>query len=106
MFIHEQIHWFASSKFRQVDKAIEELKVLYPEAPDGPPEGARNKGSTYLHLIVCHLEYEALKELAGSEKARSIIEEMSGEYYKWIYRTVLADGEKIERIVGKYNLKV
>jgi hypothetical protein len=106
MFIHEQIYWFTSNKFAQTSKAMEELKTLYPNAPDGPPEGAKDKQSTYLLLVVCYLEYEAMKELVGDEKARGLTEQMSVEFYKWIYRTILTDDEKIRRIVEKHNLKI
>lgn len=106
MFIHEQIHWFASNKYSQTSKAMEELKTIYPDAPDGPPEGARNKESTYLHLIVCYLEYDAMRELLGVEKAKKIMEESSKDFYKWIYRTVLSDGDRINAILAKNGLKI
>ncbi|HXG66718.1 MAG TPA: hypothetical protein VNO70_16575, partial [Blastocatellia bacterium] len=82
------------------------LKTLYPGAPAGPPEGARNQYSTYLHLLVCHLEYEAMKELVGAEKAQGVIEALSRRFYKWVYRTVLADGPKIAAVAAKHNLKI
>lgn len=103
-FIHEQIHWLAEAKPAQTEGAIEELKVIYPGAPDGPPEGARNRYSTYLHLIVCYLEYEGMRELVGSEKARQTIEVFSQRFYKWVYRTVLNDTAKIKAVVQKHGL--
>jgi hypothetical protein len=103
-FIHEQIHWLEEAKPTQREKAIEELKLIYPDAPNGPPEGARNRYSTYLHLIVCYLEYEGMTELAGSEKARQIVEALSKRYYKWVYRTVLNDTAKIKAVVEKHGL--
>ncbi len=105
-FIHEQLHWFEEANPKQRDKAIEELKIIYPDAPSGPPEGARDKYSTYLHLIVCYFEYEGMKELVGSEKAKQIIEESSKRFYKWIYRTVLSDGSKLKAVVEKQGLKL
>ena len=36
-------------------------------------EGARDEFSTYLHLIVCYLEFSAMKELLGEPKAREIM---------------------------------
>ena len=106
LFVHEQIHWFEEMHSKQRDKAIDDLKEAYPDAPDGPPEGARNKESTYLHLIVCFLEYEAMKELVGKEQAKALIERKSLFTYKWIYRTVLSDGDKIKAVLDKHNLKI
>ncbi|HKY05818.1 MAG TPA: hypothetical protein VJQ56_13060 [Blastocatellia bacterium] len=103
-FIHEQLHWLAEAKPAQKEKAIEELKGIYPQAPAGPPEGARNLYSTYLHLIVCYLEYDGMRELLGDEKARQLIEGLSKRYYKWVYRTVLNDAAKIKAVVEKHGL--
>jgi hypothetical protein len=106
MFVHEQIHWFEESKPQQRDQAIEELRTIYPDAPSGSPEGARDKYSTYLHLMVCHLEYEAMKELVGNEKAKEVIETSSKRFYKWVYRTVLSDGPKIKAVIEKHKLQI
>lgn len=103
-FVHEQIHWFEESKPQQRDRAIEELKTIYPDAPGGPPEGARDKYSTYLHLMVCYLEYEAMIELVGKEKAIEVIK--SKHYYRWIYRTVLSDGPKIKAVLDKHKANI
>jgi hypothetical protein len=105
-FIHEQIHWFASAHFERTKKAMEELKTVFPDAPPGPPEGANDRESTYLHLIVCYLEYEGMKELVGQEKAKAVIGVLSQYFYKWIYRTVLDDNLKIKTVVEKYKLKI
>ena len=105
-FIHEQIHWFEELHAAERDKAIKELEALYPDAPGNPPEGARDKNSTYLHLMVCHLEYQGMIELVGSQRARHVIEESSRSYYKWIYSTVLKDGAKIGAVLEKHNLKL
>ncbi len=105
-FIHEQIHWFEEANPKQRDKAIEELKTLYPDAPGGPPEGARDRYSTYLHLIVCYLEYQGMKELVGNEKAKQVIEVSSKRFYKWIYRTVLSDESRIKAVLDKQGIKI
>ena len=105
-FIHEQIHWFEEANPKQRDKAIEELRTIYPEAPSGPPEGARDRESTYLHLIVCYLEYEGMKELVGAERAKQVIETSSKRFYKWVYRTVLSDESKLKAVIEKQGLKI
>jgi hypothetical protein len=105
-FIHEQIHWFEEAHSSQTDKAKKELQAIFPDAPSGPPEGARDKDSTYLHLIVCYLEYEGMKELVGQEKAKEVMRALSQYLYKWIYRTVLEEELKIKKVIEKYNLKI
>ena len=103
-FVHEQTHWLLVEKNKSTEDAKRELRTLYPNAPKDPPEGAQNEESTYLHLLVCHLEYAGLRELVGEEQARKHMEFYAGHHYKWVYRTILADREKIDAVVRKYKL--
>ncbi len=105
-FIHEQIHrsltdWPERRDAR--DKTIEELKALFPVVPQGRPYGARSASSTYLHLIVCYLELEALKSFLGERPARRVLATQT--HYVWIYATVLSNvGETVGEIVRKHHL--
>ena len=65
------------------------FEEIWPEAPGGPPERARDRESTYRHLVVCDLEFQAMSELVGKEAARAIME--SNTHYTWIYATVVND---------------
>ncbi len=103
-YIHEQIHWFEEAHPEQVEMAIAELEGLYLTLPTSPPEGARGRHSSYLHLLVCSLEYEGMKELVGEEKARRVFEYWAGHHYKTIYKTVLKDNDTIKRVAEKYKL--
>lgn len=89
-FLHEEFHWFEEEKDAQKEKAINEFKVLYPEVPVKGKTGARDNYSTYLHLIVCDLEFQAMTKVAGVEKARQLLKEWT--HYTWIYEKVLNDG--------------
>lgn len=102
VFIHEQLHWFVSERFQQTKTAIDELRALYPKVPVGQPQSARDEDSTYLHLIVCYLEYRALTELLGVEEATKIVKSLP--YYQWIYKTVCTDALKIEDIIRQCKL--
>lgn len=97
-YVHEQLHWLETDNPEKTETAIAELRKLYPDAPKRPPEGARDQYSTYLHLLVCHWEFEAMKELVGEERARAA---MKKPYYRWVYRTVLADNEKIKEVAKR-----
>jgi len=104
VFLHEQIHWFAFERKRYTFFAIREFKKIYPNIPVGHPEGARTEYSSYLHLVVCYLQLQALKRYLGEKRAYSIIE--TNDHYKWIYSTVIKDEKKIESILRKYNLLI
>ena len=104
-FIHEQIHWYLSSKLDKTKDAIEQFKILYPEVPVGFPEGSPNEYGTYLHLVVNYLEYEVLKTLVGQEKAKEIIVFWSDDHYTWIYQQVLDNYDEIKRVVENHDLE-
>lgn len=102
VFLHEQAHWVEERDEESFDKAIEALRVLYPEVPVGRPEGSHNEKSTYRHLIVCRLEYHALAEFLGEEVARENV--LSNSNYIWIRRKAIEDGDKIDEWIKKYRL--
>jgi hypothetical protein len=103
-FLHEQIHWFADEKSANTEAAIAELKKVYKDVPHGNREGARDEYSTYLHLIVCYLEYQSMVKLVGPESARVVMRETN--HYTWIYKTVLKDTQRIGEIVRKNQLSL
>jgi len=102
VYLHEQIHWFLSQHPVELGRAILDLKTRYPNAKVGAEEGgARDEKSTYLHLLVCLLEYDALVGIIGG-RARHLLE--SKPYYEWIYRTVLSDYCTIKGIAAENGL--
>jgi hypothetical protein len=99
-FLHEQIHWIEKGKESEIQKVIEELKILFPNAPIERPEGGGNETSTYKHLIVCRLEYLALKNIFGEDRAKEIV--LGNTNYAWIRRTVIEKSNIIDPVVKKY----
>jgi hypothetical protein len=102
--VHEQLHWFEEENQESRDRAIEATRRLYPTVPVARPEGAGDETSTRLHVLVCYLEYQAMKILAGTAAARRVIETLSRHHYCWVYRTVLADEARIAAIVREHDL--
>lgn len=105
-FLHEQIHWHLASPVRQVPvrEAKEELRRLYPKVPKAVDGGAASRESTYLHLLVNWLEFDALVSLVGRENARRIIEEK--DHYEWIYARILADDARLESLMMRHGLLI
>jgi hypothetical protein len=105
-FVHEEIHWHLVAKRDQTQAAISEVMKVFPSAPTGGAEGARDAESTYLHLIVNYLEFQAMKELVGDRQAKEVFDFWTTDHYTWIYRTVLSDEEKLAEVVTKNGLGI
>lgn len=103
-FIHEQIHWFLTSKEREAMVAIDELRRLYPDLAPDASEREEDEFSTYQHLIVNYLELGSLRRLVGDAEARRIVEETAAVLYGRIYRTVLREEAKIRPVIDKNGL--
>lgn len=101
-FLHEQIHWFAEKNDSRTKAAIEDLKNAFPDIPKGPPEGARDEFSSYLHLIINWLEMRAAKKYLGDGRASEVLATM--DVYPGIYKTVVAEEAAIEKVLQKHSL--
>jgi hypothetical protein len=88
-YVHEQFHWWVASRDAAEEAAVADFRQLFPDAPAGGSEGGRDQYSTYLHLMVCDLEFQAMTILVGEERARQIMR--SYRHYTWIYDRVLND---------------
>jgi len=102
-FVHEQLHWFIDTHAAKKE-VYEQLKVLYPNPMVQFPDGSGNETGTYYHILVCHLEYRALKQLLGELKAFQVITFWQQDHYKWIYKTVLQDQRQLDELVRKYGI--
>lgn len=85
--LHEEFHWLEEARPEAREAAKAEFGQLFPDAPVGDGQGARSLDSTYLHLIVCDLEYQAMTLMVGEARAREVLTGM--RFYRWIYRQVL-----------------
>jgi len=103
-FLHEQLHWYLAQHRLAMEDAVRRLKVMYPHAPVGLPEGADSEYSTYGHLIDCYLEIQADRELIGRERTDRVIK--SKPWYTWIYKTILRDEDGIAALVKAEGLEM
>ncbi|MCE7993281.1 MAG: hypothetical protein HEP71_14945 [Roseivirga sp.] len=103
-FLHEQIHWYVDENKSSEQKAIAEFKKKYKNVPFGNREGAKDEYSTYLHLIVCYLEFKSMVDLVGEERAEKVMRDTN--HYTWIYETVLKDRKSIGKTLAKNKLNL
>jgi hypothetical protein len=105
VFIHEQLHWWAEIRKASMQGALIDIKQLFPSLPK---EGvAKDESSTYLHFLICFLEYDALIQFVTKKEADKIIHELIEEdkIYPWIYSQVVLNFKEINAIVERNNLR-
>ena len=101
-FIHEQLHWYVEEKKDAEKTAIEEFRKKYKDVPYGNRAGARDEYSTYLHLIVCYLEYRSMADLIGEEEAKQLM--WNYTHYTWVYNKIIEDADYISKVLKKNGL--
>ena len=104
-FLHEQLHWFVAARPEATERAIADLRRLFPNAPAGGTVGGRDEYSTYLHLIVCYLEQQADRRVFGELKTKQIIDFWATDHYTWVYQKGIAQGSQIGDIVRVRGLE-
>jgi hypothetical protein len=102
--VHEEYHWYETAHPKKVSAAIADLKVSYPGLPVGGSDGASDEESSYLHVIVCYVEWQKMKQLVGAEQARSAMEFWATDHYRAIYKLVLEHEQQIGTIVSRHGL--
>lgn len=103
-FVHEQLHWYLGEKPKETEAAYKELRSMFPKVPVGYPEGARDEESTYKHILVCYLEYQAIKTLLGELRARQVMDFWATDHYTWVYKTVLEREREIGALMRKHKM--
>src|SRR6476620_5014897 len=74
-YVHEQAHWVLMTRHRgEVRGMLEDLRRMFPDLPIAVPQGDGNEGTSYVHLVVLMLEWRALEDLIGAERARAVME--------------------------------
>ncbi len=108
VYVHEQLHWFCHERTDVVDALInDELEQRYPQVPVGYPDGCRSTFSTYLHLIVCWQEIDALRRLVTPADADRFGRHMAESgYYRWVYDTVMDDFDVLADLYEPRGLRI
>jgi hypothetical protein len=105
-YVHEQGHWVLMERHRNDNpRLFEDLRSAFPNLEIQPPDGDGELRSSYFHIAVCMLEWQAMEELVGAERARKVIEWKQGDHYKGIYSVILNQREKVESVLNQHDVK-
>jgi hypothetical protein len=103
-FVHEQLHWLEEDPWlADFQAAMKDLEALFPDVPSSAGGGARDDESTYRHLLVCDLEYQAMASLVGEATARETLAAIT--HYQWIYDKVLSD-PRVREVALRHGFNV
>lgn len=105
-YVHEQGHWVLMERHRAENPALfEDLQRNFPNMEIRVPEGDGELRSSYFHIAVCMLEWQAMEDLVGTERARKVIEWKQGDHYKAIYSKLLNHREQVESVMVRNGVK-
>ncbi len=103
-FLHTELHiWIAKNKTKTM-AAMRDLKKIYLKVPNEILPN--DKIDNYRHLIVCFLEYEALKFYIGEKEASLIISEFMkrDKIFPWTYFQILHKNFAIKQTIKRHGL--
>src|SRR5712692_7491260 len=70
-YVHEQGHWVLMERHRGDNRSLfDDLQRAFPSMDVRTPAGDGELRSSYLHIAVCMLEWQAMEDLVGSERAQ------------------------------------
>lgn len=105
-YVHEQAHWVMMDRLRLDNpRLLEDLRRAFPSLDFRVPEGDGELRTSYFHIAVCMLEWQAMEELVGPERARKVIEWKQGDRYKSIYSIVLNQRAMVETILNRHGVR-
>jgi hypothetical protein len=105
-YVHEQGHWVLTESHRADNPALfEDLQRAFPNMETHVPDGDGELRSSYFHIAVCMLEWQAMEGLVGPERARKAIEWKQADHYKAIYSTLLNHWEQVESVLNTHGVK-
>jgi hypothetical protein len=105
-YVHEQGHWYLMERHRPGNpQLLEDLQRTFPNLDYRVPGGDGELRSSYFHIAVCMLEWQAMEELVGAERARKVIEWKQNDHYKAIYAILLNHREQVESVLNRNGVK-
>lgn len=99
-YVHEQGHWLVMGRPGNL-RLFEDLERSFPNLEYRQPDGDGQLKSSYFHIAVCMLEWQAMEELVGPERARKVIEWKQQDHYKGIYALLLSRRDQVQAVLNR-----
>ena len=106
VYLHEQAHRLLHDRHPGKAKDMPaELKRMYPDLKFEPEGREANERGSYIHLAVIMLEWQALEDLIGVERAQSVMKYGRQHYYKELFATVIDNRKQMEDFLKRSDVK-
>jgi hypothetical protein len=103
-YLHENIHWYLDAHQTELTDIITVLKKRFPNIAVGYPEGARDEYSSYLHIVVCFLELNAIRQLLSDTRYDKVVRFWQQDHYTRIYKIVVEHDNEIAMLIKQHKL--
>ena len=104
-YVHEQGHWWLMERNRMDNPQLfEDLHRAFPNLNYERPDGDGELKSSYFHIAVCMLEWQAMEGLIGQERAMKVVRWKQNDHYQAIYATVINQREQVESILTAHRV--
>ena len=104
-YVHEQGHWVLGRHQRELRDLFRELTLAFPGIPTEPPQGSGGLQDSYFHLAVILLEWDALDQLIGVERAAAVIAFKKTDHYTALYALVMDNRPRVEAILRRHGVR-
>lgn len=105
VLVHEQAHRLLHDRYQgKAQEMLPELKRMFPNLKfdsSGPDD---NERAAYIHLPVIMLEWQALEDLIGAERAHSVMKSGRLPNHK-LFATVIDNRKQMEEFLKRYEVK-
>jgi hypothetical protein len=104
-YVHEQGHWVLMKRNRMENpRLLEDLERSFPNLNYDRPEGDGDLKGSYFHIAVCMLEWQAMEDLVGTERARKVIEWKKADHYKGLYELLMTQRGRVESVLRAHHV--
>jgi hypothetical protein len=103
-YVHEQAHWALGRHRNENRELLRDLMSAFPGIPTDYPRGSGDVPDSYFHLAVIMLEWQALEELVGEERARAAETFKQTDHYTALYALVLQNRPRVEAILHRHHI--
>jgi hypothetical protein len=105
-YAHEQAHWLITDRHpHDAPDLFQDLHQAFRNLDYDVPQGDGELRSSYFHIAVCMLEWQAMEGLVGDQRALREMEWKRKDHYKAIYDLVLTHRKEIESILKSHSIQ-